>query len=105
MYHIFDRIFNFFFSKFLVDLRSQHPPKTIWPNFLGEPFEGVLVPLGSKMAPSPPSNPSQHRFLWFLDPNFMDFGPHLGGCWTPTWWILGFNLVDDRQAMDAQLTR
>ena len=47
------------------------------------------MPLGAKMGPGPPPDSSQDRCLWILDPNLVDFGPHLGGFWTPSWWILG----------------
>ena len=47
-------------------------------NFAGELLEGVWVPPGAKMAPSPPPYPSQDQGFLILDPNLVDFGRQLG---------------------------
>ena len=73
---------------------APKPTKTIFLNFAGSLLEGLLVPLGAKMAPRPPPDLSQDRFFLILDPNLVDFGAQLGGFWSPSWWILEPILVD-----------
>ena len=58
-------------------------------------LEGVLVPLGARMAPGPPTDPCQDWFLCILDTNLMAFGAQLCGFgnqldrfWASTWRII-----------------
>ena len=97
MYWKIDWFFNWLFIGFWSILGPKTLPKPFKPifsNFAGSLLEGVLVPLGAKMAPRPPPDLSQDRFFLILDPNLVDFGAQLGGFWSPSWWILDPILVD-----------
>ena len=65
----------FLYLSILVARPCIHRPR---PNFAGELLEGVWVPPGAKMAPSPPPYPSQDQGFLILDPNLVDFGRQLG---------------------------
>ena len=62
MYYMYDDFFDRFFIGFWSILGPKtlpKPVKTILLNFIGNLLEGVLGPLGAKMVPSPPPDPSQ----------------------------------------------
>ena len=67
-------------------LASKTPPQE-GPQKLGF---GVFFGPGRVLGPRWPQDPPKG----LPRPIFLDFGPQLGGFWTPSWWILDPNLVD-----------